>query len=118
MVKLLVAVEGSPDGSTFHHVEPEQHCQHIVTLSQQYVVTCVNHFNPEEVIKGPQMLHLKGHQQLGFDIVDFGQVGPCDDQVIHIQQNAYRASSTFSDKLGGIKLRGLKPYFMQILRNL
>ena len=47
-----------------------------MSLSEQYLVGCVDHFNPEEVLKVPQVLHLKCTQQLELYSADFKISGP------------------------------------------
>ena len=75
MKKLHVAIERSGDGSTIRHPEVVQHIQEIMSLSQQYGIEGMDHFDHEEVVKVPQVLHLKCNRQLGLDLDDFSKVG-------------------------------------------
>ena len=45
----------------------------------------MDHFDPEELVKVPQVLHLKSTQQLGLPIANCSEVGAGDYQVIHVQ---------------------------------
>ena len=60
-----------------------------MALRQQYVIGGVDHFDPEEVVKVPQVLHLKCSRQLGLHIADCSEVGFGDDQVTYVQQYAH-----------------------------
>ena len=69
-----------------------------MSLRQEYAVGGVDHFDPKEVMKVPQVLHFECGQQLGHHAGDFGKLGRGDDQVIHIQQYANQTCTTFSDE--------------------
>ena len=57
--KLDGSVQRSRDGLTVSHPEFEEHTQHIVTLADQYAFGGTDHFDAEEVMKVPQILHVK-----------------------------------------------------------
>ena len=46
------------------HPEFEEHIQHVMTLADQYAFGGRDHFDPEEVMKVPQILHVKRCRQL------------------------------------------------------
>ena len=58
--KLHGSVQRSRDGLTVGHPEFEEHTQHVVSLADQYAFGGTDHFDPEEVMKVPQILHVKG----------------------------------------------------------
>ena len=97
MVKLQVSIERSGEGSIIRHSELVQHIQEVMFLSKQCAIWGVDHFDPKEVMKVPQVLHFECGQQLGHHAGDFGKLGRGDDQVIHIQQYAVKAFRTFPD---------------------
>ena len=49
----------SRDGLTGGHPEFEEHIQHVMTLADHYAFGGTDHFDPEEVMKVPQILHVK-----------------------------------------------------------
>ena len=57
--KLNGSIQRSRDGLTIVHPEFEEHTQHIVSLADQYVFGGTDHFDPQEVMKVPQILHVK-----------------------------------------------------------
>ena len=57
--KLDGSVQRSRDGLTVGHPEFEEHTQHVMTLADQYAFGGMDHFDPEEVMKVPQILHVE-----------------------------------------------------------
>mgnify|MGYP006889248544 CR=1 FL=1 len=54
-------------------------------LADQYAFGGVDHFDPEKVMKVPQVLHVKRCRKLELYVTDFIEVGASDDQVINIK---------------------------------
>ena len=59
MTRLDILVKRSRDGFTIHDAELEEHIQHIMVLADQYAFGGSDHFDPKEVMKVPQILHLE-----------------------------------------------------------
>ena len=55
-----------------------------MVLADQYAFGGKDHFDPEEVMKVPQILHVERCRKLELYAVDFTYVGTGDDQVINI----------------------------------
>ena len=70
-VKLDGSIQRSRDGLTVGHPEFKEHPQHIMTLADQYAFGGTNHFDPEEVMKVPQILHVEQCRKLELHAVDF-----------------------------------------------
>jgi hypothetical protein len=73
------SVQRRRDGLTISHPELEEHIQHIMSLVDQYAFGSTDHFDPEEVIKVPQILHVERYCKLTFYSVDFLEIGTGDD---------------------------------------
>ena len=69
--KLHGSVQKSRDGLTVGHPEFEEHTQHIMSLADQYAFGGTNHFDPEEVMKVPKILHVERCRKLELHAVDF-----------------------------------------------
>jgi hypothetical protein len=53
------SVQRCRDGLTIGHPELEEHTQHIMALANQYAFGGTDHFDPKEVMKVPQILHVE-----------------------------------------------------------
>ena len=69
--KLHGSVQRSRDGLTVGHPEFEEHTQHVMTLADQYAFGGTDHFDPEELMKVSQILHVERCCQLQLHAVDF-----------------------------------------------
>ena len=69
-----------------------------MSLADQYAFEGANHFDPEKVMKVPQVLHIKQCRELELYVSDFISVGVGDDQVINIKQNTNQPKSTLPDE--------------------
>ena len=71
--KLDGSVQRSRDRLTVGHPEFEEHTQHVMSfnLADQYAFGGTDHFDPEEVMKVPQILHVERCRQLELYVVDF-----------------------------------------------
>jgi hypothetical protein len=52
-------VQRRRDGLTIGHPELEEHIQRIMALADQYAFGGMDHFDPEEGMKVPQILHVE-----------------------------------------------------------
>jgi hypothetical protein len=66
------------DGLTVGHHELEEHIQHVMMLADQYTFGSTDHFDPEEITKVSQILHVERCCKLSFYSVDFLEVGTGD----------------------------------------
>ena len=57
--KLNGSIQRGRDGLTIGHSEFEEHTQHVMLLVDQYAFGGMNHFDPEELMKVPQILHVE-----------------------------------------------------------
>ena len=57
--KLDGSVQRIRDGLTVAHPEFEEHTQHVMSLADQYAFGGMDHFDPEEVMKVPQILPIE-----------------------------------------------------------
>ena len=57
--KLDCSIQRSRDELTVGHPKFEEHTQHVMALADQYAFVRTDHFDPEEVMKVPQILHVK-----------------------------------------------------------
>ena len=69
--KLHGSVQRIRDGLTVGHPEFEEHIQHVLSLADQYALGGTDHFDPEEVMKVPQILHIERRRKLLLYAVDF-----------------------------------------------
>ena len=53
------------------HLELEEHTQHVMSLADQYAFGGADHFDPEKVMKVPQVLHIKRCRKLELYVADF-----------------------------------------------
>ena len=70
-MKLHGFVQRSRDGLTVGHPEFEEHTHHLMSLADQYAFGGADHFDPEEVMKVPQIVHVERCRQLELYAVDF-----------------------------------------------
>jgi regulator of sigma D len=73
------SVQRRRDGLTIGHPELEEHTQRIMALADQYAFGDIDHFNPWEVMKVPQILHVKRCCKLTLYSVDFIEINTGDD---------------------------------------
>jgi hypothetical protein len=73
------SVQRRRDGLTIGHPELEEHTQRIMALVDQYAFGGTDHFDPEEVMKVPQILHVERCYKLMLYSVDFVKIGTGDD---------------------------------------
>ena len=69
--KLDSSIQRSRDGLTIGHPEFEEHTKHIMVLADQYAFGGADHFDPEEVMKVPYILHVERCRKLELHAVDF-----------------------------------------------
>ena len=55
-----------------------------MSLDDQYAIGGTDHFDPEEVMKVPKILHVERCRKLELYAVNLTNVGAGDDQVINI----------------------------------
>jgi hypothetical protein len=79
---LYGSVKRCRDGLTVGHPELEEHIQRIMPLADQYAFKSMDHFDPEEVMKVSQILHVERCCKFTFHTADFIAIGTSDDQVI------------------------------------
>ena len=58
-VKLDGSIQRIRDGLTVGPSEFEEHTQHVMALADQYAFGGTDHFEPEELMKVPQILHFE-----------------------------------------------------------
>ena len=79
MVKLDIPSKRNHEGFATCHAKIEEHIQHSVSLEDQYAFMGADHFDPEEVMKVVEILHLECCRKLRLHAVDFIWVGTGDD---------------------------------------
>ena len=57
--KLDGSIQRSREGLTVCHPELQEHTQHVMSLADQLAFGGTDHFDPEEVMKVPQILHVE-----------------------------------------------------------
>ena len=76
---LEIPAKGCEHWSVVGHAELVQHIQHVMSLEQQYVVRGMDHVDPLEVMKVPQVLQFECIRQMGLHSADFNESRSCDD---------------------------------------
>jgi hypothetical protein len=83
-VVLYGSVQRCRDGLTVGHPELEEHIQRIMPLADQYAFRSADYFDPKEVMKVSQILHVERCCEFALHTADFVEIGTGDDEIIGV----------------------------------
>jgi hypothetical protein len=81
---LYGSVQRRRDGPTVGYPELEEYIRRIMSLADEYAFTSADHFDPKEVMKFSQILHVERCCEFTLHTADFVEIGTGDDQVIDV----------------------------------